>query len=52
MTYPANKQDLVKKAKEKGADEDIIRVLESLPVDRFSSPNQVTEAASKVQHAA
>lgn len=47
VDYPTDKKTLVERAKEKGADDDVIRTLQSLPVDRFNSPNDVSEALGK-----
>jgi hypothetical protein len=44
LDYPASKQDLVRHARQRGADEDALDALESLPRDRFNSPNDVSEA--------
>jgi hypothetical protein len=47
VDYPTDKKTLIERAKEKGADDDVIRTLQSLPVDRFNSPNDVSEALGK-----
>jgi Protein of unknown function (DUF2795) len=47
VDYPTDKQTLVKTAKEQGADDDVVRTLESLPFDRYNSPNDVSEAFGK-----
>jgi hypothetical protein len=47
VDYPTDKNTLIERAKEKGADDDVIRTLRSLPVDRFNSPNDVSEALGK-----
>jgi hypothetical protein len=47
VDYPTDKKTLIERAKEKGADDDVIRTLRSLPVDRFNSPNDVSEALGK-----
>jgi hypothetical protein len=47
VDYPTDKQTLVKTAKDQGADEDVIQTLESLPFDRYNSPNDVSEAFGK-----
>jgi hypothetical protein len=44
VDYPTDKQTLVKTAKDQGADDDVIQTLESLPFDRYNSPNDVSEA--------
>jgi hypothetical protein len=47
VDYPTDKKTLIERAKEKGADDDVIQTLRSLPVDRFNSPNDVSEALGK-----
>jgi hypothetical protein len=47
VDYPTDKNTLIERAKEKGADDDVIRTLRNLPVDRFNSPNDVSEALGK-----
>ena len=44
VDYPASKSDLVRHARQRGADEHALRTLESLPRDRFNSPKDVSEA--------
>lgn len=46
VDYPCSKDDLVEHAREAGADEDVIDIIEGLPMDRFNSPNDVSEAIS------
>lgn len=48
IDYPASKQDLVQKARQEGADQDVIATLEKMPGDRFNSPNDVSEAIGKI----
>jgi hypothetical protein len=47
VDYPTDKRTLVRSAREHGADDDVIQTLESLPFDRFNSPNDVSEAFGK-----
>jgi hypothetical protein len=47
VDYPTDKQTLVRTAKDQGADDDVIQTLESLPFDRYNSPNDVSEAFGK-----
>ena len=49
VDYPATKQDLLEKARQEGADEPVLRTLEQLPMDRFNSPNDVSEAYGKLK---
>lgn len=44
VDYPATKDELVRRAEEEGADENVRRALQSLPRERFDSPNDVSEA--------
>lgn len=44
VDYPCSKDDLVEHARDEGADEDVIDIIEGLPVDRFNSPSDVSEA--------
>ena len=47
IDYPADKQTLIDRARENGADDEVIGTLENLPADRFNSPNDVSEAYGK-----
>jgi hypothetical protein len=49
IDYPASKQDLVRHAQQRGADQDAVATLESLPRDRFNSPNDVSEALGQLK---
>jgi hypothetical protein len=44
IDYPADKNTLLQRARENGADDNVLRTLEELPRDRFNSPNDVSEA--------
>lgn len=44
LDYPVSREDLVRRAQQKGADQEVVRTLRSLPRDRFNSPNDVSEA--------
>jgi hypothetical protein len=48
VDYPADKQTLIERARDKGADDNVLRTLENLPADRFNSPNDVSEAFGKL----
>ena len=48
IDYPASKQHLVRRARENGADENVVQTLEQLPMERFNSPNDVSEAVGKM----
>ncbi|MEX2431101.1 MAG: DUF2795 domain-containing protein [Dehalococcoidia bacterium] len=47
IDYPATKDDLLQTAKEKGADDSVMQTLKDLPMDKFNSPNDVSEAIGK-----
>ena len=44
MSYPASKEELVSKAQENGADEELLSQLRNLDRDRFDGPDDVMEA--------
>jgi hypothetical protein len=44
MDYPASKDDVVRRAAENGADDDVRSTLEQLPDDSFDSPAAVSKA--------
>jgi hypothetical protein len=44
VDYPLDKDTLIQKARDNGADDDVIQTLQSLPADSFNSPNDVSEA--------
>ncbi|HON38990.1 MAG: DUF2795 domain-containing protein [Desulfomonilia bacterium] len=46
MDYPARKSDLIKKARDNGASDDIMRLLNDFPDQDFSSPVDVSKAIS------
>lgn len=46
VDYPCSKEDLIDHAREEGAEDDVIDMIEGLPMDRFNSPNDVSEAIS------
>ncbi|MEX2599098.1 MAG: DUF2795 domain-containing protein [Dehalococcoidia bacterium] len=47
LDYPASKDDVVRRAQDEGADEEVMDTLKSLPMDRFNSPNDISEAIGK-----
>jgi hypothetical protein len=47
VDYPASKEDLMRRAQEQGADNEVMHTLRSLPMQRFNSPNDVSEAIGK-----
>lgn len=46
VDYPCSKEDLIDHAREEGAEDDVIDMIEGLPMDRFNSPDDVSEAIS------
>ncbi len=44
VDYPAKKEDIIRNAKEQGADEEIIAALEKLPDGEFEKPTDVNQA--------
>ncbi len=49
VDYPCSKQDLINKAKQEGADQNVIETLQNMPMDRFNSPNDVAQAIGKIE---
>jgi hypothetical protein len=48
MNYPANKDEIVKHAKSKGADDKIMQTLEQLPEESFQTPADVSKAIGQI----
>ena len=48
MDYPASKDEIVKHAKSKGADENIMDTLEQLPEEDYETPADVSKAIGKI----
>ncbi len=44
IDYPASKQDLLKTAKNQGADENVMNTLKKLPDRKYDGPTDVTKA--------
>jgi hypothetical protein len=42
VDYPATKEDLVQHARSNGADDDVLRKLESMPDRNYDGPNAVS----------
>jgi hypothetical protein len=49
VSYPATKDELISRARENNADQDVIQSLQSLEDTTFQSITEVTEALSKVE---
>jgi hypothetical protein len=47
VDYPTDKKTLLAKAKDRGANDAVLQTLRDLPMDRFNSPNDVSEAIGK-----
>jgi hypothetical protein len=47
ISYPARKDELIEQARSQGAGDNVIRTIESLGMDEFNSPNDVSEALRK-----
>jgi hypothetical protein len=46
VDYPASRDDLVQKAEQNGADEDILEALRGIPDQEYDAPTAVTKAVS------
>lgn len=49
VDYPADKATLIKRAKENGADEDVLNALNHMGGETFNSPNDVSEEMGKLR---
>ncbi len=49
IDYPASKQDLVKTAKSKGADQRVMDMLNKLPDQKYNKPTDVTKEIGKLE---
>ncbi len=49
LDYPASKEDLVKRAEQEGADENVSSTLERLPDQDYETPADVSEVIGKVE---
>jgi hypothetical protein len=49
LSYPASKQDLIDKAEENNAPEDVLLTLESLEEEEFHSPVDVSKAFGEIE---
>jgi hypothetical protein len=49
VDYPASKDDVVRTARDQGADENVVSTLQALPMDRFNSPNDISEGVGKLR---
>ena len=46
LDYPASKDDIVRKARDSGADDDLVQALEGLPDQSHDAPTDVSAALS------
>lgn len=49
VDYPASKQDLIDRAQQEGADENILSTLEQLADEEFETPADVSKAVSAIE---
>jgi hypothetical protein len=48
VDYPASKQDLLDRAKQEGADENVFSTLERLPDEEYQTPADVSKAVGGI----
>lgn len=48
IDYPTDKQTLLKRAQEKGADKNVLSTLQRLPDQRYNSPKDISEQIGKL----
>jgi hypothetical protein len=49
MDYPASKDDLIERAKENGAGNDVISLLDQLPDQEYTRPTDVNAEIGKIE---
>ncbi|WP_447979428.1 DUF2795 domain-containing protein [Candidatus Nitrospira bockiana] len=49
IDYPTDKATLIKTAREKGADENVLNALNEMRAERYNSPNDVSEEIGKLR---
>ncbi len=49
VDYPVSKADLVRHAREQGADERVVATLEGLPQEQFDTPADVSQAIGEAE---
>jgi len=49
IDYPASKQDLLERAKQEGADENVFSTLEQLPDEEYETPTEVSKAVGNIE---
>lgn len=48
LDYPAGKQDILEKAKQEGADDNVMQALEQIPDQDYASPVAVSREVGKL----
>ncbi len=48
VDYPAKKSDIIKHAREHGADKKVLETLKAIPGNDYNSPNDISEAFGKM----
>ena len=49
VDYPANKQDLLERAQQEGADENVLSTLKQLADEEFETPADVSKAVGQIK---
>ena len=49
MEYPADKNAIIEKAREEGADENVMQTLEKIPEQEFQTPADVSQAIGQAK---
>jgi len=49
MDYPANKQQIVRKAQDEGADDNVRQMLDRLPDQDYETPAEVSKAIGEIE---
>ena len=49
LNYPATKEQVVEHAREQGADENVVSVLEKMPDEQYQTPADVSQAIGRVE---
>ncbi len=50
VDYPITKNELIDQAREHGADEEIVDILDLIPQSRFESPIEVSKALGNIEY--
>lgn len=49
VDYPASKEDLIKRARDQGADDSVQQTLQQIPDQQYQTPADVSQAIGKVE---